>query len=221
MNRTTTARDRARVLRARTYRDAVCEAAEHLFADRGIDATKMDEIAAAAGLSLATVYSVFAGGKGEIVRQIHRERLTELARFAVTEAASEAPPAERLRNAVRAAIAFFVAHPDYLRMHLREGHAWFMPTAVAAHSREGAEPWEEGVGALIAILERGVARGDFRASDARRAAKAVVTLEQLHLAEWIEAGERESAGEVFARYWADVEALLGVGDRSPAPANEG
>jgi AcrR family transcriptional regulator len=213
----TTARERAREARAATYRDAVCEAAEQLFADRGIEATKMEDIATSASLSLATVYSVFGGGKSEIIRRIHRERLAELARFAVAEARAGGPPAEGLREAVRAAIVFFVAHPCYLRMHLREGHAWFMPEAVAAHSREGAEPWEEGVGALIGIIERGIETGVFRAGDARRAGKAVVTLEQLHLAEWIEAGERESADEVFARYWADVEALLGIDRQEPDP----
>jgi AcrR family transcriptional regulator len=221
MNRAGNARERARTLRARAYREAVCEAAEQLFAERGIDATKMEDVSAAAGLSLATVYSVFSGGKSEIVHRIHRERLGELAGFAVDEAARGAPAPDALRRAVRSAISFFVAHPDYLRMHLREGHAWFMPMAVAAHARQGAESWEEGVGALIEIIDHGIATGAFRAGDARRAAKAVVTLEQLHLAEWIEEGEQETADEVFARFWSDVEALLGTSGERPARADAG
>ncbi|HEB88978.1 MAG TPA: TetR family transcriptional regulator [Deltaproteobacteria bacterium] len=209
-----TPRHRARALREGVYRDAVCEAAEELFAEHGIEATKVDEIAAAAGISIATLYSVFEGGKNEVIRQIHRERLAELVRFATEEVAGAGSAAERLRRATRSSVAFFTAHPHYLRMHLREGHAWCMPEAVAARTREGAESWSDGVGAMIEIIASGVARGEFCANDPRRAGKAVVMLQQLHLADWIEAGGKESPDAVFARYWTDVEALLRA-DRDP------
>jgi AcrR family transcriptional regulator len=211
MKKRTTARQRARDLRERAYREAVCEAAETLFAERGIESTKVEEIANEAGLSVATLYSVFGGGKAEIVRSIHRARLGELVQFAVEEAERDAPPEAGLRRAVRSAVSFFMAHPSYLRMHLREGHAWCMPEAVASHAREGAEGWADGVGAMISIIERGVAQGRFRSDDAGRTGKAVVMLQQLHLAEWIEDGQWDGPEVVFDRYWADVEALLGLG----------
>ncbi len=214
-------RDRARALRERVYRDAVCEAAEQLFAEQGIEATKVDEVATAAGFSLATLYSVFEGGKNEIIRRIHRERLAELVRFALEEVAAEGSAADRLRRATRSSIAFFTTHPHYLRMHLREGHAWCMPEAVAARTREGAESWSDGVGALIGIIARGASDGDFCTDDPRRAGKAVVMLQQLHLADWIEAGEKESPDAVFARYWTDVEALLGTDRAKPTLASDG
>ena len=210
MESSKTPRERARALRERTYRDAVCEAAEQLFAEQGIEGTKVEEVAAAAGLSLATLYSVFAGGKNEVIRQIHRERLAELVRFAVDEVHSEGSAADRLRRATRSSIAFFTSHPHYLRMHLREGHAWCMPEAVAARTREGAESFSDGVGAMIDIISSGVADGDFRTDAPRRAGKAVVMLQQLHLADWVEAGGGESPDAVFDRYWADVEGLLGT-----------
>jgi AcrR family transcriptional regulator len=209
-------RQRARALRERTYRDAVCEAAEQLFAERGIEATKVEEVAAAAGLSIATLYSVFAGGKSEIVRRIHRERLGELVQFAVEQARAEGAARDRLQRALRSAISFFTSHPHYLRMHLREGHAWCMPEAVAARTREGAESWADGVGAMIALIDEGVREGSFRTDDARRTGKAVVMLQQLHLAEWIEDGEREPPDVIYERYWADAQALLDVGGAAAA-----
>jgi len=201
---------RARDVRRRAYRELAGEAAESLFAEQGIEGTKMEEIANEAGLALATLYSVFGGGKTEIVRSIHRERLGELVAFAVREARAEGTAVERLRRAVQSAVSFFAAHPDYLRMHLREGHAWCMPEAVAARTREGAESWADGVGALIAIIESGIEEGVFRTDRARRAGKAVVMLQQLHLAEWIDEDRREAEEQVFERCWRDVEVLLGI-----------
>ena len=78
--KTPDAKTRARQAREAVYRDAICEAAEDCFAAQGIDDTKVEEIAAEAGLSLATLYSVFKGGKSEIARTVHDARLNELAR---------------------------------------------------------------------------------------------------------------------------------------------
>ena len=43
------------------YRSLVVQAAEHLFATRGYERTKIQDVAAASGLSLGTLYSVFDG----------------------------------------------------------------------------------------------------------------------------------------------------------------
>jgi AcrR family transcriptional regulator len=43
------------------YRSLVLQAAEHLFGTRGYERTKIQDIAAASGLSLGTLYSVFDG----------------------------------------------------------------------------------------------------------------------------------------------------------------
>ncbi len=61
---------------------------------------------------------------------------------------------------------------------------------------------------MAEIIEQGVEQGVFETESPGRSARAVVMLQQLHLADWIDGGERESADEVFTRYWADVERLL-------------
>lgn len=136
--------------------------------------------------------------------------------FAVEQAREEGAARDRLQCALRSAISFFTSHPHYLRMHLREGHAWCMPEAVGARTREGAESWVDGVGAMIDLIDEGMREGSFRTDDARRTGKAVVMLQQLHLADWIEGGERDFPDAIYERYWADAEALLGVGGTAAA-----
>ena len=63
--------------RAGMYRTLILPAAEHLFAINGVDQVKMQQIAAAAGLSLATVYNTFSG-KEEIISTIHETHMRNL-----------------------------------------------------------------------------------------------------------------------------------------------
>jgi AcrR family transcriptional regulator len=55
----------------------VLEAAEATFGEHGVDRSKMEQIAEAAGLSLGTVYAVFCG-KASIVDALHERRLREV-----------------------------------------------------------------------------------------------------------------------------------------------
>ena len=194
--------------REAAYREAVVEAAERLFGDRGIDATKMDDVAAEAGIAIATLYTVFRG-KSEVVEAVHRTRLASLTAPAVQAAAQSGPADIRLRDALRQGVTLQLEHPHYVRMHLRAGSSWGLPSAIAAHAPQAAEFFAEGVGgALAEIIEQGVEQGVFETESPGRSARAVVMLQQLHLADWIDGGERESVDEVFTRYWADVERLL-------------
>jgi len=206
------ARERARDAREAAYRDAVVDAAERLFAERGVDATKMDDVAAEVGISIATLYTVFRG-KADVVDNVHRTRLAALTLPSV-EAAERSGPADiRLREALRQGIALHLEHPLYVRMLLREGFAWGLRSAISAQSREGAGFYTEGVGgALARIIQQGIQQGTeqgvFETGSAERSARAVVMLQQLHLADWLDGDERETAEEVFARYWSDIERLL-------------
>ncbi len=69
---------------------------------------------------------------------------------------------------------------------------------------------------MIDLIDEGMREGSFRTDDARRTGKAVVMLQQLHLADWIEGGERDFPDAIYERYWADAEALLGVGGTAAA-----
>ena len=56
---------------ARATRHAIAESAGRLFADKGYVATSIEDIAAAAGVSRATVFNA-VGGKAELLKQAYR-----------------------------------------------------------------------------------------------------------------------------------------------------
>jgi TetR/AcrR family transcriptional regulator len=90
-------------------RDKVLAAAE-LFAEHGLDATKMEDVAAATGVPKATLYYYFEG-KEDILAFLFGEILDEVAR-AVDEALGvEGTAADRLRAAIVAHLRVFAEFP--------------------------------------------------------------------------------------------------------------
>jgi TetR/AcrR family transcriptional regulator len=90
-------------------REKVLRAAE-LFADAGLDGTKMEDIAAATGVPKATLYYYFEG-KEDILAFLFREVLAEVA-DAIGEAMGvEGTAADRLRAAIVAHLRVMEAFP--------------------------------------------------------------------------------------------------------------
>lgn len=195
-------KERVRRARSELYRQLVLEAAERIFAEKGVPDTKMEEIAAESGLSLGTLYSVFSG-KSEIVRAIHETRLGEVLQRASDVARGLRDPLEMLLRGVRATVEFFVLHPDYLRMHLREGYAWGLGEAAGA-SREQAAAWREGVAMQRALFARGVQEGIFHPGDPEVLTRMMIAMQQVQLAAWVEGGMQREPGELAAEMEAQV-----------------
>ena len=184
-------RENARRAREGLYRRLVLEAAERIFAEKGFEAAKIEEIAAESGLSLGTLYSVFAG-KPDVMRAVHATRNREILQASAAAAGAASGPAEALLAAVAAYVDFFVGHPDYLRIHLRGGHAWGL--AGAGHpSPAQAHAWEEGIAADA-----------FHAGEPRLLARMMIAMQQVQLADWVERGMREGPGGLVAEVHAWV-----------------
>ena len=81
-------------------------AAAELFAEYGLDATKMEDIAAATGVPKATLYYYFAG-KEDILTFLFSEILDEVAKATDTALKSEGSGAERLKAAIVAHLRIF------------------------------------------------------------------------------------------------------------------
>jgi len=199
--RTAVRKTQARLARNDTYRRLIVEAAERLFAERGVDETRMEAVAAEAGLSLGTVYSVF-GGKAEVVSAVHDARLRELLAASMEEARGRSSTIDLLLAGIRGYVRYFLDHPDYLRMHLREGYAW--SGEHAAPTRERAQAWTEGLRVLTTLIERGKADGDFDVGSADVEARMLIATQQVQLAAWVEQGMVRPADEVLA----DVERIV-------------
>lgn len=178
------AREAARAARNALHRQLVFEAAERAFAEKGVEDTKMEEIAAEAGVALGTLYNVFSG-KAQLVAAIHETRMLEAVARADELARSTSDPVETLLMGVRGYVEFFAGHPDYLRMHLREGYAWGLGgRGHATATRQQA--WRESHAAQAALFERGIAAGAFYEDDPKRMARMLVAMQQVLLAEWVE-----------------------------------
>lgn len=172
----------ARVAKREAYRALVLDCAEELFARHGVEATKVEQIAAAAGLAPRTLYTVFAG-KQEIVDQVGERRRVSLLATA-REYARQAPtPFDALLAGAAAATAYFLAHPDYLRMELKEGLAW------ADERSSRSATWQESIDTFVTAFQRCLADGSARPGDPLAYARALMALLQSQLAHWVASGQ--------------------------------
>jgi len=114
---------KARNAKTSMYRSLIIDAAERLFASRGYEGTRMQDVATDSGISLGTLYSVF-DGKSDIYEAVQDERLGQLFLLAGRTMASDDKAAERLMRGNRVFIRWLTEHPDFLRIHLNNSGAW-------------------------------------------------------------------------------------------------
>lgn len=93
-----------------TKRDAICETALELFAEKGIQATTTREIAEKAGAAEGTLYRHF-DGKDDLARWLYQRCATQLEET-LTEASDAASgPSDRLEALVREIFNFYATRP--------------------------------------------------------------------------------------------------------------
>jgi AcrR family transcriptional regulator len=85
-------------------------AAAELFAENGLDATKMEDVAAATGVPKATLYYYFAG-KEEILTFLFNEILDEVAKATDEALKTDGTGADRLRAAIVGHLRIFEEYP--------------------------------------------------------------------------------------------------------------
>lgn len=100
-------------------RGGILAAAAKAFARRGFERTEVDEIAGACGVSKGTVYRYFPSKESLFLASVDAgmRSLTERVNAA---AAATADPLERMEVAIRAYLAYFDAHPEYVELLMIE-----------------------------------------------------------------------------------------------------
>jgi len=172
---------KSQLARQEAYRQLVLESAERLFAEGGVDETRIEKIAREAGLAPGTLYSVFPS-KAAIVGEIREGRGGELFRFAAERAAATDTALDRLLAFHRASLEFFLEHPDFLRIELNEGLTWTRePSGRNAN-------WVRAFEGFARDIEHCIADGSVRSGDPNGYARALLALEQSQLAQWVEDG---------------------------------
>lgn len=154
----------------------------------------MEEIAEESGLALGTVYAVFRG-KSAIVDALHESRLGDLIRTAQRAAQDSASPLDRLVAGVRAYIEYFLAHPEYLQIHLAEGTSWGLPVTGGTPR---AQAWAEGHAMQVRLFERGIQEGLFYPDDPSRMANTLAAMQQIRLAEWLAGGQADDPDPILS-----------------------
>jgi AcrR family transcriptional regulator len=195
------AKEAARRARTEVYRQHVLEAAERVLAAHGFEATKVQQIADAAGVSMGTIYSVFPG-KQELYDAILAEHGARILALVREVHGRDASALETLDALIVLYIDYFVTHPDFLRMHLRSGASWALGPSTASSSR--LEHWQEVHGLQADIFRRGVESGTFVDEDPDYLAKLFSVMDQVLLADWVARGMREERDGLVARFRAQA-----------------
>jgi AcrR family transcriptional regulator len=187
--------ERMKAEREAVYREAINEAAERVFAKKGTAGSRMNEIAAEAGISLGTLYGVIEG-KESLFNEIHQIRMREfLACIRAARDAHDDTLASHLA-VLREGGRFFLDRPDFLRMCSRDGYGWATRLPSAAGE---TNLWDEGASVPRALFEKGIAEGLYVADDPDLMVRKMLALKQVELTYWVDTVPDSSDAQVLDR----------------------
>ena len=199
------AADRARNAKASMYRSLIVDAAEKLFAERGYENTKIQDIAAESGLSLGTLYSVF-GGKGAVYDAVQSDRLSEVFMLAAEAMDSDESAADRLLRGNRRFIRWLTEHPAFLRIHLEGSSAWSTHPGDVADQQ--VQAWRRGINLIAGVIAQAISEGDAYEGDPIVAARLMVATQQVLISAWVDSGMGEDADSLAGRIEQQIERAL-------------
>jgi len=175
------------------YREAILDAAERVFGEEGYEATKVQRIAAEAGVSLTTLYSVLES-KWEIYRAVNRRRLAEVMSLAQGIVRKDMSSLDTLIAGTRMQLAFFMARRDFTKMQLKEVTAW--STIGLLRSPEQVEALGAGLQLFSSLFRQGIKDGYLIDDDPELMARMVIASQQVRLGMWMDRGCKEDPNRV-------------------------
>ena len=182
---TTKAQESLRDRKRELYREAILDAAERVFGEVGYEATKVQRVAAEAGVSLTTLYSVVES-KWEIYRAVHRRRLGEVMGLAKGVLRKEMSSLDILIAGTRLQLAFFMKRRDFTKMQLKEVTAW--STIELLRSPEQVEALGLGLDLMASLLRQCIEDGYLIDDDPELMARMMIATQQVRLAMWMDRG---------------------------------
>ncbi|MGE5145837.1 MAG: TetR/AcrR family transcriptional regulator [Candidatus Eiseniibacteriota bacterium] len=173
----------------------IVAAALELFAERGFAATRLDDVAARAGVSKGTLYLYFES-KEELFKAVVRESIVpNIARVEALLTSFAGPTPELIRTMV-----------ETIGMVVTTSSIGALPKLVIAEAGNFPdiarfyleEVIHRGLGVMEAVLTRGIERGEFRPFDVRLSVRAVIA-PVIVLAIWKNSFERFEAEPLDAK----------------------
>jgi AcrR family transcriptional regulator len=150
---------RRRRLRAEERRESILDAANMVFGQRGYDTVRIDDVAAAAGISKALIYEHFRSKQELYAELMNRAALEMLDRIVGAGSAPGAAGVARLERSATAGFSFVTEKPEAFQMFVRDVTDPEVAKQQAA-LRRGA------VAAMVGLME--MEPGDTRAGLERR-----------------------------------------------------
>jgi AcrR family transcriptional regulator len=145
---------------------------------------------------MGTIYGVFPG-KNEILDALLEERGRDILARARQAVGASAAPAAALEALIETYVRYFVEHPHFLRMHLRQGTSWVISPMSQDDGR--AAIWREIHALQAEVFKRGIDAGVFVDEDPGFLAKAFSALDQVLLSDWEGRGMQESPDQLIQR----------------------
>lgn len=193
--RTNSLQGRLKRERESIYRQAIAEAAERVFAEKGSEGSRMREIAAEAGISLGTLYGVI-DGKESLFFGIHKTRMREFLACIRDARDAHSETLESHLAVLRLGAEYFLARPDFLRMCCRDGYGWASRLPASAG---GSDLWNEGASIPRDLFARGIAEGIYVDEEPDLLVRKMLALKQVELSHWVENGMRTPHAIVLDR----------------------
>lgn len=178
--------------------EQVIEAAARVFARKGFEAARLEEIAAELGILRGSLY-YHVPSKAELLCMVFDRRLMVLIERVAQIATSDLPPAQKLEAALR-------AHLRHLDEFYPESSQWFKLPArrrPATHQAQVNARYHQYEGLLRSIVDEGIATGAFR----RELDPKVATLGLLGACNWLTQWYRKG-GRLSIEQIADTLVLL-------------
>jgi AcrR family transcriptional regulator len=177
-------------------RDEIVETSAHVFAQRGYHATGLSDLCEATGLGKGALYH-YIGSKEELLAAIHDRVMDEVMAGAERVAATGGDASAQLSMLGDELLDVIHRYPDHVWVFLHEFPALTGERAEQFRVRRRA--YEARV---EAVLEEGIASGEFRDVDARLTALAWLGMHNYTYL-WLKPGGRLTARDV-AKPFADL-----------------
>lgn len=151
-------------------RDQIVDIAARLFAEKGYESTSLDDVAAELGTARSALY-YHVSGKAELRALIQIRRVKMLVDEAAAVATAEGTPSQKLAELVR-------VHIRHFQRFYPESRMWSEITSASAVQDAATESLHEHQRAftrhLRNVIEKGIAAGEFRATNAAIAALGII-----------------------------------------------
>jgi AcrR family transcriptional regulator len=186
--------------------ESILQAATRLFIERGFDGTSMNEIADALGVTRTAIYYYFKNKEAILIALT--DNITRVAAELAEQAAQykDSTAVDALRRVVNTHVSLILDHADQFRIveHSEE--------RLPPRLRAAAADYRRGVlNNFSAVIERGIQAGEFRPTDARVTALAIIGMCNW-TAWWFQPGGRKSRKEI-----AEIMSDLAVHATTRAP----